>query len=72
MEMCLNSIVMLLGFCWGPLSSEGPQKHDLTMFLECNTWTGTFERGSEPQCEKHEEYEGWRRAEAMRKGASAW
>jgi hypothetical protein len=22
--------------CWGPLSSEGPQKHDLTMFLECN------------------------------------
>jgi hypothetical protein len=23
--------------CWGPSSSEGPQKHDLTMFLECNT-----------------------------------
>ena len=22
--------------CWGPSSSEGPQKHDLTMFLECN------------------------------------
>ena len=20
--------------CWGPSSSEGPQKHDLTMFLE--------------------------------------
>jgi hypothetical protein len=23
--------------CWGPLASEGPQKHDLTMFLEYNT-----------------------------------
>jgi hypothetical protein len=22
---------------WGPLASEGPQKHDLTMLLECNT-----------------------------------
>jgi hypothetical protein len=22
--------------CWGPSASEGPQKHDLTMFLECN------------------------------------
>ena len=27
--------------CWGPLASEGPQKHDLTMFLEYDTWTGT-------------------------------
>jgi hypothetical protein len=23
--------------CWGPSTSEGPQKRDLTMFLECNT-----------------------------------
>jgi hypothetical protein len=22
--------------CWGPSASEGPQKHDLTVFLECN------------------------------------
>jgi hypothetical protein len=22
--------------CWGPSASEGPQKHDLTMFLEYN------------------------------------
>jgi hypothetical protein len=22
--------------CWGPSSSEGPQKHDLTMFSKCN------------------------------------
>jgi hypothetical protein len=22
--------------CWGPSSSEGPQKHDLTMFPKCN------------------------------------
>jgi hypothetical protein len=25
------------GTCWGPSASEGPQKHDLTMFLEYNT-----------------------------------
>jgi hypothetical protein len=25
------------GACWGPSSSEGPQIHDLRMFLECNT-----------------------------------
>jgi hypothetical protein len=24
------------GRCWGPSASEGPQKHDLTMFLEYN------------------------------------
>jgi hypothetical protein len=23
--------------CWGPSASEGPQKHDLTMFLEHDT-----------------------------------
>jgi hypothetical protein len=23
-----------IGHCWGPSSSEGPQKHDLTMFSE--------------------------------------
>jgi hypothetical protein len=23
-------------YCWGPSASEGPQKHDLTMFLEYN------------------------------------
>jgi hypothetical protein len=26
-----------LRFCWGPSASVGPQKHDLTMFLEYNT-----------------------------------
>jgi hypothetical protein len=26
-----------MGYCWGPSSSEGPQKHDLTMFLEYDT-----------------------------------
>jgi hypothetical protein len=25
-----------LRICWGPSASEGPQKHDLTMFLEYN------------------------------------
>jgi hypothetical protein len=31
--------------CWGPSSSEGPQKHDLTMFPKCNICTGTFGLG---------------------------
>jgi hypothetical protein len=34
--------------CWGPSSSEGPQKHDLTMLSKCNTWIGTFGLGSKP------------------------
>jgi hypothetical protein len=33
------------GYCWGPSSSEGPQKHDLTMFPKCNICIGTFELG---------------------------
>jgi hypothetical protein len=31
--------------CWGPSSSEGPQKHDLTMFPKCDIYTGTFGLG---------------------------
>jgi hypothetical protein len=30
--------------CWGPSASEGPQKHDLTIPLEYNVWTGIFEQ----------------------------
>jgi hypothetical protein len=33
------------GYCWWPSSSEGPQKHDLTMFPKCNICIGTFELG---------------------------
>jgi hypothetical protein len=33
------------GICWGPSSSEGPQKHDLTTFSKCNIWAGTFGLG---------------------------
>jgi hypothetical protein len=40
------------GQCWGPSSSEGPQKHDLTMFLEYDIWIGTFGLESESQCEE--------------------
>jgi hypothetical protein len=36
------------GYCWGPSSSEGPQKQDLTMLSKCNTWIGTFGLGSKP------------------------
>jgi hypothetical protein len=32
-----HSSKWLKAMCWGPSSSEGPQKHDLTMFLEYNT-----------------------------------
>jgi hypothetical protein len=48
--------------CWGPSSSEGPQKHDLTMFLEYNTWIGTFRLRSEPQCEEVQKM--WRLAQS--------
>jgi hypothetical protein len=30
---CLS---ILHGLCWGPSAFEGPQKHDLTVFLEYN------------------------------------
>jgi hypothetical protein len=33
--------------CWGPSSSEGPQKLNLTMFSECNMCTSAFCLGSE-------------------------
>jgi hypothetical protein len=38
-----------LGNCWGPSAYEGPQKQDLTVFLEHNVWTGTFGLESESQ-----------------------
>jgi hypothetical protein len=28
--------------CWGSSSSEGPQKHNLTMSSKHGLWTGTF------------------------------
>jgi hypothetical protein len=40
------------GICWGPSASKGPQKHDLTMFLEYITWTGTFGHKPKPQYEE--------------------
>jgi hypothetical protein len=44
-EWCLTHPALVRS-CWGPSASEGPQKHDLTMILEYNTWTGTFGLGS--------------------------
>jgi hypothetical protein len=32
----LVKILLVLTRCWGPSSSEGPQKHDLIMFSKCN------------------------------------
>jgi hypothetical protein len=51
-------------WCWGPSASEGPQKHDLTVFLEYNVWTGIF--GLESEREKLKRYEGWHSAEAVK------
>jgi hypothetical protein len=31
-----------IGFCWGPSSSESPQKRKLTMSSKHGLWTGTF------------------------------
>jgi hypothetical protein len=28
--------------CWGPSSSEGPQKRNLTMYSKYGIWIGTF------------------------------
>jgi hypothetical protein len=47
---CLHTVAR--GTCWGPSASEGPQKHDLTMFLEKSTLTGIFGLGSEPRYEE--------------------
>jgi hypothetical protein len=44
--------LLFLTLCWGPSASEGPQKHDLTTFLEYNTWTGTFGLKPKPQYEE--------------------
>ena len=64
MNLSLQQINIARGYCWGPSASEGPQKHDLTMFLEYNVWTGIF--GLVSEREKLKRYEGWHGAEAMK------
>jgi hypothetical protein len=34
--LCPFLFPFFLGVCWGPSASEGPQKQDLTVFLEYN------------------------------------
>jgi hypothetical protein len=41
----LNKLILRGATVGGPSSSEGPQKHDLTMFSKCNVWAGTFGLG---------------------------
>jgi hypothetical protein len=31
-----NYVSVFVCYCWGPSASEGPQKQDLTVFLEYN------------------------------------
>jgi hypothetical protein len=33
-NLSLQQINIARGYCWGPSASEGPQKHDLTMFFK--------------------------------------
>jgi hypothetical protein len=41
--MCyLKEINTVRGYCWGPSSSEGPQKRNLTMSSKHKLYTGTF------------------------------
>jgi hypothetical protein len=37
-----NTKPLGMGTCWGPSSSEGPQKHNLTMLSKYGLWTGIF------------------------------
>jgi len=46
MNLSFQQINIARGYCWGPSASEGPQKHDLTMFSKWNMWTGIFGIGS--------------------------
>jgi hypothetical protein len=43
-KMGYNSLFTDIGVtvCWGPSSSEGPQKHNLTMSSKYDLWTGIF------------------------------
>jgi hypothetical protein len=36
-KTCIWVPKIIVTNCWGPSASEGPQKHDLKMFLEYNT-----------------------------------
>jgi hypothetical protein len=36
MSRVVYQLLKLIANCWGPSASEGPQKHDLTVFLEYN------------------------------------
>jgi hypothetical protein len=44
-EFVVITINTARGYCRGLSSSEGPQKHDLTMLPKCNIHTGTFKLG---------------------------
>jgi hypothetical protein len=35
-DLIIQFGVVALDVCWGPSASEGPQKQDLTLFLEYN------------------------------------
>jgi hypothetical protein len=57
--------------CWGRSASEGPQKHNFTMFLSIIHEQVSLDSDQNYNMKKHKEHEGWRRAEAMCRRASA-
>jgi hypothetical protein len=70
-----------MGSCWGPSASEGPQKHNLTMFSKWNMWIGIFGfrswayrawLGWSLNETKGDYDEGQGNHEAVRRKASAW
>jgi hypothetical protein len=43
-------------YCWGPSASEGPQKHDLTMFSK---YASRYLRNQVADIQKHGQDEAW-------------
>jgi hypothetical protein len=61
------------GYCWGPSSSKGPQKHNLTMLSMYGLWTGIYLRIHDKSVhdEEHDRDEACCRSEVVHKEASA-
>ena len=79
MNLSFQQINIARGYCWGPSASEGPQKHDLTMFSKYASryfrnritsiwvWSRRSLSGTEGDCDEGKDHH-----EAMRRKASAW
>ena len=50
MNLSLQQINIVRGYCWGPSASEGPQKRDLTMFSK---YASRYLRNQVADIQKH-------------------